>query len=152
MTHTAASSQPMVEQSIICVANSNFVADSNFFSGNHIYRQLLSLKLSRIQNITLKNNYAKYCGLLRSMLTCCKHNLVETTGHFLLWFSFILALWSLTLSLHRIWCMHSLSWCHSNKLFVFLENSRHLAQGLHCNCLLTLLILSFSGIPRYLLV
>ena len=60
MTHTEASSQPMVELSILCGANSNFVADSNFlFSGNHNNRQQLSLKMSKIQNITLKNNYAK---------------------------------------------------------------------------------------------
>ena len=59
MTHTADSSQPMVELSIICGANSTFATGSIFFSGNHIYRQLLSLKISRIQNITLKKNYAK---------------------------------------------------------------------------------------------
>ena len=29
------------------------------------------------------------------MLTCCKLSVVETTGHFVLWFSFILALRSL---------------------------------------------------------
>ena len=40
----------MVELSNVCRANSNFVADS-IFSGNHIKRQLPSLKISRIQNI-----------------------------------------------------------------------------------------------------
>ena len=48
----------MLELSIICGANPKFVADS-IFSGNHIYRQQLSLKITRIQSITLKNNYAK---------------------------------------------------------------------------------------------
>ena len=41
MTHTAAGFQPMVELSIVCGTDSNFVAASNFFSGNHIYRQEL---------------------------------------------------------------------------------------------------------------
>ena len=59
MTHTAASYQPIVELSIICGANSNFVAGSKKKSGNHFYRQLLSWKISRIQNTTLKHNYAK---------------------------------------------------------------------------------------------
>ena len=54
----------------------------------------MSLKISGIQDITLKHNYAKIVviyevspiifELLRSMLACC--SVVETTGHYVLWF------------------------------------------------------------------
>ena len=37
------------------------------------------------------------------MLACCKQSVVETTGHFVLWFSFILVLRSLKVILIVIW-------------------------------------------------
>ena len=42
-----------------------------------------------------------YLKLLRSMLVCCEQSVLETTGYFMLWFSFILVLRSLSRNLTK---------------------------------------------------